>query len=105
MILLASDQSLSNLFLSKSSLLVFMILCFPFLAKIDFIEPEFQQGLSPKISRVLQHTSMMASIIDKAGMKQWSIVITLIDLKNAFGEVHHNLIKEALNHQHALLAI
>ena len=43
---------------------------------------------------------MMASIIDKARIKQRSVVITLLDLKNAFGEVHHNLIKAVLNHHH-----
>ena len=30
---------------------------------------------------------------------------TLIDLKNAFGEVHHNLITEVLNHHHVPLSI
>ena len=43
---------------------------------------------------------MMASIIDKSQIKQRSVVITLIDLKHAFGEVHHNLIKEVLIHHH-----
>ena len=33
-------------------------------------------------------------------MKQRSLVITLLDLKNAFGEVHHNLIQEVLNYHH-----
>ena len=42
----------------------------------------------------------MASIIDKARTKQQSVVLTLIDLKNAFGEVHHNLIKEVLIHHY-----
>ena len=43
---------------------------------------------------------MVASIIDKARIKQRSVVITLLDLNNAFGEVHHNLIKAVLNHHH-----
>ena len=29
--------------------------------------------------------------INKARIKQRSVVITLLDLKNVFGEVHHNL--------------
>ena len=29
-----------------------------------------------------------------------SLVITLLDLKNAFGEVHHNLIQTALDYHH-----
>ena len=43
---------------------------------------------------------MMANIIDKASTKQRSLVLTFIDLKNAFGEVHHNLIQEVLLYHH-----
>jgi len=42
----------------------------------------------------------MANIIDKARTKQHSLVLTLLDLKNAFGEVHHNLIEEVLLYHH-----
>ena len=40
----------------------------------------------------------MADIINKARTKQRSLVITLLDLKNASGEVHHNLIQTALDY-------
>ena len=49
---------------------------------------------------LLEHTSMMAFVINKARLKQRSIIITLLDLKNAFGEVHHNLIKSVLEYHH-----
>ena len=42
----------------------------------------------------------MADIINKARTKQCSLVITLLDLINAFGEVHHNLIQTALDYHH-----
>ncbi len=42
----------------------------------------------------------MAHIINKARTKQRSLIITLLDLKNAFGEVHHNLIYEVLDYYH-----
>ena len=42
----------------------------------------------------------MAYIIRKAKLKQKPLVITLLDLKNAFGEVHHNLIPEVLQYHH-----
>ena len=42
----------------------------------------------------------MSHIIDKARIKQRSLVITLMDLKNAFGKVHHNLIKSVLSYHH-----
>ena len=42
----------------------------------------------------------MAHIINTAHTKQRSLVITLLDLKNAFGELHHNLIYEVLKYHH-----
>ena len=42
----------------------------------------------------------MANIINKARTKQRSLIITLLDLKNAFGEVHHNLIPAVLLYHH-----
>ena len=42
----------------------------------------------------------MPNIINKARIKQRSLVITLLDVKNAFGEVHHNLIQSVLEYHH-----
>ena len=42
----------------------------------------------------------MVSIIDKARIRQRYLIITLLGLQNAFGEVHHNLIFEVLKHHH-----
>ena len=39
-------------------------------------------------------------IINNARTKQRSLIITLLDLKNAFGEVHHKLIHEVLEYHH-----
>ena len=66
----------------------------------NFIETDIQKGFYPKISGTLEHTSQMAHIINQARVKQRSLVITLLDLKNAFGEVHHNLIQEVLSYHH-----
>ena len=48
---------------------------------------------------------MIAYLINKARVKQRSAIITLIDLKNAFGEVHHKLIKSVLAYHHVPEAI
>ena len=42
----------------------------------------------------------MTNIVNQARIKQRSVVITLVDLRNAFGEVHHNLIKSVLDYHH-----
>ena len=43
---------------------------------------------------------MLGHIIKDAKRNQRSIVITLLDLKNAFGEIHHNLIVTAIRYHH-----
>ena len=42
----------------------------------------------------------MSHVIDKARTKQRFLVITLLDLKIAFGEIHHNLIKSLLSYHY-----
>ena len=78
---------------------------FSFLSQNHLIEQKIQKGFTHGVSGVLEHTSMMAYLINKARVKQRSAIITLLDLKNAFGEVHHNLIKSVLAYHHVLEAI
>ena len=73
---------------------------FAFLKANDFIDHEIQKGFLPKISGTFEHTAQMANVINTARIKQRSLVITLLDLKNAFGEVHHSLIPEVLKYHH-----
>ena len=47
-----------------------------------------------------EHTYHISHLINEAKAKRTSIVITLLDLKNAFGEVHHNLITNVLSYHH-----
>ena len=63
---------------------------FKFLAENNFVEHAIQKGFSPKLLGTLEHTAQMAEVINQARLKQRFLVITLIDLKNAFSEVHHN---------------
>ena len=73
---------------------------FSFLTQNKLIEQKIQKGFTHGVSGVLEHTSMMAYVINKARLKQRSVVITLLDLKNAFGEVHHNLVRSVLAYHH-----
>ena len=66
-----------------------------------YIEQDIQKGFTPGLSGTFQeHTAQMADITNKARTKQRSLVITLLDIKNAFGEVHHNLIQTAVDYHH-----
>ena len=73
---------------------------FTFLLGNNFIENKIQKGFTPNILGTFEHTAQMAYIINQARIKQRSLVITLFDLKNAFGEVHHNLIQSVLCYHH-----
>ena len=73
---------------------------FNFLAANNYIEHEIQTGFTPGLPGTFEHTAQMAHIINKARTKQHSLLITLLDLKNAFGGVHHNLIQTALYYHH-----
>ena len=44
--------------------------------------------------------AQMAYIINQARIKQRSLLITLLDLKNAFGKINHNLINSVLGYHH-----
>ena len=71
-----------------------------FLVQNTCIEINIQKGFTSKLSGTLEHTSQMANVINRAWLQRRSLVITLLDLKNAFGEVHHNLILEVLKFYH-----
>ena len=57
---------------------------FQFLADNNYIEHMIQKGFTPKLSGTLEHTAQMAHIINNSRLKQRSLIITLLDLKNAF---------------------
>ena len=73
---------------------------FTFLVDNNYIEHNIQKGFTPNVAGTLEHTAHMTHIINTARIKQRSVVITLLDLKNAFGELHHNLINEVLQYHH-----
>ena len=73
---------------------------FTFLLGNNLIEHKIQKGFTPNVSGTFEHTAQMAHIINQARTKQRSLVISLLDLKNAFGEVHHNLIQCVLSYHH-----
>ena len=73
---------------------------YSFLITNNFIEHNIQKGFTPNLSGTLEHIAQMANIINKARNKQRSLVITLLHLKNAFDEVHYNLISSVLDCHH-----
>ena len=66
----------------------------------DFIEHKSQKGFLPQLTGTFDHTAQMANVINTARIKQKSLVITVLDVKNDFVEVHHNLIPSVLRYHH-----
>ena len=61
-------------------------------------EHKIQKGFLPKLSGTFEHTAQMANVINNDRIKQKSVVIILLHVRNAYGEVHHNLISELLKY-------
>ena len=73
---------------------------FAFLNANGFVEHQFHKGFLLNISGTFEHTAQMANVINTTRIKQKSLVISLLDIKNAFGGVHHNLIPDVLMYHH-----
>ena len=71
-----------------------------FLEENGFVDKHIQKGFWPTIDGVAEHTQVLSHVIRDAKRHQRSIVITLLDLRNAFGEVNHGLISASLKYHH-----
>ena len=70
------------------------------LCKNEYIETNIQKGFWSGISGTIEHTQHLTYLINHARLKQRSLCASLIDLKNAFGEVHHDLIQAVLDYHY-----
>ena len=73
---------------------------FKFLNDNNYIDKKFQKGFWPKCDGVTEHTEELSHIIRDAKLNNKGLVVTLLDLRNAFGEVNHELIKASLKYHH-----
>ena len=67
---------------------------------MNIFKTNIQKGFWSGISGTIEHTQHPTYLINHAQLKQRSLCVFLIDLKNAFGEVHHDLIKAVLDYHH-----
>ena len=73
---------------------------YSFLVKNNYIESEIQKGFWDNIPGTIGHTEMLTYMINHDRKRQRDLVITLIDLRNAFGEVHHSPLRRVLHFHH-----
>ena len=91
-----------TLVLKPVSLKIFTLLLrnrvFTYLINNQYIEIHYQKGFMPGMSGTFEHIAQNESHHDHSRKQQRSVTITLIDLENAFGEVHHSLIQSVLRY-------
>ena len=73
---------------------------YQFVSTNKFIETNIQKGFWSDISGTIEHTETLTYLLNHWKLKQRNLVVTLIDLKNAFGEVNHNLLRSSLTYHH-----
>ena len=66
------------------------------LMSTNLVDNTFQKGFWPRTNGVTEHTSALSHIIYDARKHQRSVVVTILDLRNAFGKVSHKLISKSL---------
>ena len=71
-----------------------------FLRQNNFIESHIQKGFVHNMSGTFEHTAHLTYVINNATVKQRSLHVTLLDLKNAFFEVNHNLLDCVFEYHH-----
>ena len=65
-----------------------------------YIDPSIQKGGLPEISGCLEHTAILSQLIREAKAEKKDLVITWLDIANAYGSIPHNLIQTALQRAH-----
>ena len=73
---------------------------FVYLMKNNYTETNVQKGFTPGMTGAYEHTTQLAHIIRQTKKKQRSLIATHLDLKNAFGEVHYDLMPVVLDYHH-----
>ena len=79
---------------------VYATAIFDYLLKNKYVDTQLQKGFWRGIDGVTEHTEILDQILKTSNREKRSIVICLLDLKNAFGEVPHQLIEKTLKYHH-----
>ena len=69
-----------------------------YLGDNDYIDKHVQKGFWPSVDGVFEHTQMLAHMMREVKRHQRTMIVTLLDLRNAFGEVNHGLIYSSLRY-------
>ena len=62
------------------------------------IDQKLQKGFWSKISGTIEHAEMLTYLMNHVKNKQRSLVVTLIDLRNAFGKGNHSMLSQVMKY-------
>jgi len=71
-----------------------------FLTSNNIIDTNTRKGFWPGVDGVTEHIEVLQHVMHSLKKLKRDVYIILLDLKNAFGEVHHYLIGFALDQHH-----
>ena len=71
-----------------------------YLMDSEYIDPSIQKGGIPGVSGCLEHTAVLSQLIREAKAEKKNLVVTWIDIANAYGSIPHDVIMKALTRAH-----
>merc|ERR1712039_801923 len=66
----------------------------------EYIDTSIQKGGVPGVSGCLEHTAVVSQLIREAKKKKKNLVVTWLDIANAYGSIPHELIMKSLSEAH-----
>ena len=67
----------------------------------QYLDTKFQKAFMPSVPGCIEHYTKLATAINEACTCHKSLCVCWLDLANAYGSVHHDLIRFSLLHYHA----
>ena len=71
-----------------------------FLVKNKYINASIQKGGIPNVSGCIEHTAILSQLIREAKKEKKNLVVTWLDIANAYGSIPHAVIRAALEAAH-----
>ena len=71
-----------------------------FLMTNKYINASIQKGGIPNVSGCIEHTSILSQLIKEAKKEKKNLVVTWLDIANAYGSIPHSVIHAALEAAH-----
>ena len=72
-----------------------------FMIHNKFIDRSIQKAFMPSTPGCIENHLKLMSVLSEARKKHKALAVCWLDLKNAYGSVHHSLIEYSLKHYHA----